>query len=301
MRIAVTGGTGFVGSHFIDAALAVGHEVTALTRRAKPGRDGLTWVAGDLADRAAMRHLVDNADAVVHVAGVLNVPTEADFDAANVAGTLQMLAAATAAGAKRFVFVSSLAAREPQLSMYGASKARAEELVRRSGLDWVIVRPPAVYGPGDKETLELFRMARRGFILMPPGGRASYLHVKDHARLLLGLAQPAGPKHIVTEPDDGRPAGWSHAELGSALAKAVGVPARTLSAPRSLLTWGARLDRLLRGEGAKLTADRVSYFCHPDWVADPAKAPPKGLWQPEIPTPEGLAETAAWYREKGWL
>ncbi len=79
-----------------------------------------------------------------------------------------MLAAATAGGVQRFVHVSSLAAREPKLSMYGASKARAEELVRCSGLDWAIVRPPAVYGPGDKETLELFRMAKLGLMLMPP-------------------------------------------------------------------------------------------------------------------------------------
>ena len=85
---------------------------------------------------------------------------------------LAMLAAATAAGVRRFVFVSSLAAREPQLSMYGASKARAEALVERSGLDWSIVRPPAVYGPGDRETLELFKMARLGLVLMPPAGRA---------------------------------------------------------------------------------------------------------------------------------
>lgn len=301
MKLAVTGGTGFIGSHFIDTAIAAGHHVTALTRRAQPGRDGLTWVAGDLADRVAMRHLVDQADAVVHVAGVLNVRSQAEFEAGNVAGTLAMLAAATAAGAKRFVFVSSLAAREPELSMYGASKAKAEEIVERSGLDWAIVRPPAVYGPGDTETLELFRMAKRGFILMPPGGRASYLRVDDLARLMLALTDEDAPRHFVTEPDDGRPAGWSHTELGGALAKAVGVPARTLSAPRTLLEWGARLDRLLRGDGAKLTQDRVSYFCHPDWVADPAKAPPKELWRAQIPTPEGLAETAAWYREKGWL
>ena len=80
-------------------------------------------------------------------------------------GTLAMLAAATAGGVSRFVHVSSLAAREPKLSLYGASKARAEELVERSGLDWAIVRPPAVYGPGDKETLELFKMAKRGLML----------------------------------------------------------------------------------------------------------------------------------------
>ena len=104
-------------------------------------------------------------------------------------GTLSMLAAATAGGVRRFVHVSSLAAREPKLSLYGASKARAEELVHSSGLDWVIVRPPAVYGPGDKETLELFRMAKLGLMLMPPKGpRVGASTSHDLARLLLALA-----------------------------------------------------------------------------------------------------------------
>ena len=149
MRLAITGGTGFVGSHVIDAALAAGHQVQALTRREQPQRDGLTWVAGDLASRDALKRLVEGADAVIHVAGTISARTAEGFEAGNVTGTLAMLAAATAGGLRRFVHVSSLAAREPRLSLYGASKARAEELVRSSGLDWAIVRPPAVYGPGD--------------------------------------------------------------------------------------------------------------------------------------------------------
>ena len=87
---------------------------------------------------------------MIHVAGVISGHSAAAFEIGNVAGTLAMLAAATAGGVRRFVHVSSLAAREPKLSLYGASKARAEELVHSSGLDWAIVRPPAVYGPGDQ-------------------------------------------------------------------------------------------------------------------------------------------------------
>ena len=104
------------------------------------------------------------ADAVIHIAGLINAADAAGFEPGNVGGTLAMIDAATAGGVRRFVHVSSLAAREPKLSLYGASKARAEELVERSGLDWAIVRPPAVYGPGDRETFELFQMARRGLI-----------------------------------------------------------------------------------------------------------------------------------------
>ena len=145
MKLAVTGGTGFVGSHLVDAALAAGHDIKALTRREQPPRDGVEWIGGDLGSRDALEKLVDGADAIVHVAGTINAPNASGFDKGNVAGTLAMLAAATAGGVRRFIHVSSLAAREPKLSLYGASKARAEELVHSSGLDWAIVRPPAVF------------------------------------------------------------------------------------------------------------------------------------------------------------
>ena len=301
MRIALTGGTGFVGGHLIDAALAAGHEVTALTRRAQPGRDGLTWVAGDLADGGALAHLVKGADAVIHVAGVLKARDATGFAKGNVEGTQAVLAAAERARIRRFVHVSSLAAREPQLSLYGASKATAEALVEQSTLDWAIVRPPAVYGPGDKETLDLFRMARRGLIFMPPLGRVSLIHVDDLARLLLALAEPDAPARLLIEPDDGRSGGWTHREFGDALAKAVGVTARTVSTPRPLLGLASRLDRLVRGDDARLTPDRVAYFCHQDWVVNANAAIPPGLWRPQIATDSGLRQTADWYRSNGWL
>jgi nucleoside-diphosphate-sugar epimerase len=301
MKLAITGGTGFVGSHLIDAALAAGHSVLALTRRPQQQREGLNWVDGSLSDSASLERLIDATDAVIHVAGVLKARDRQGFEAGNVTGTLAVLAAATAGGTQRFVHVSSLAAREPQLSLYGASKAQAEKLVAESGLDWVIVRPPAVYGPDDRETLDLFRMARGGTIYMPPAGKLSLLHVDDLARLLLALAEPDAPRHLTIEPDDGRPGGWTHREFGDALAKAVGMPARTVSTPRFLLSIGSRLDRLLRRGNARLTPDRVAYFCHPDWVASPDRAAPPDLWQPQIPTDEGLRQTADWYRAEGWL
>jgi nucleoside-diphosphate-sugar epimerase len=301
MKLAITGGTGFVGSHLIHAALAASHEVKALARREQPDREALEWISGSLDDRAALERLVTDADAIIHVAGVISAPDAAGFECGNVAGTLAMLAAATAAGVRRFVHVSSLAAREPRLSLYGASKARAEDLVEGSGLDWAIVRPPAVYGPGDKETLELFKMAKRGQIYLPPAGKLSLIHVDDLAELLLALTDRDAPRKVMIEPDDGRPGGWTHREFGAALAQAVGVPARTIATPRFLLALGSRLDRLLRRDRAKLTPDRVAYFCHPDWVASPERPPPPDLWRPRIETEQGLADTAAWYRAQGWL
>lgn len=301
MKLAVTGGTGFVGAHLLDAALDAGHIVKALTRRDQPPREGLAWVSGDLHDRAALENLVDGADAVIHVAGVITAANAAGFELGNVAGTLSMLAAATAGGVRRFVHVSSLAAREPKLSLYGASKHRAEELVHGSGLDWVIARPPAVYGPGDKETLELFRMAKLGLMLMPPKGRVSVIHVGDLARLLLALAEYSAPSNLLVEADDGKPNGWTHREFARALGRAVGTKPAIVSSPGIVLRLAARADQLFRGPRAKLTVDRAAYFSHRNWVIEPRRGCPPGLWQPSIATEEGLKQTADWYRAQGWL
>jgi nucleoside-diphosphate-sugar epimerase len=301
MRLAITGGTGFVGSHLIDAASAGGHDVVALTRREQAPRDRVAWIAGDLQDRSALEKLVDGADAVIHVAGVISATNAAAFEKGNFEGTLTMLAAATAGGVQRFVHVSSLAAREPKLSLYGASKERAEELVHSSGLDWAIVRPPAVYGPGDRETLELFRMAKLGLMLMPPKGRVSVIHARDLARLLIALAAYDAPSTVLIEPDDGKPDGWTHRQFARALGHAVGTKPAIVSSPGVLLRLAARADQMLRRDKAKLTVDRAAYFSHRNWVVEPKRACPPGVWKPTIDTMRGLKETADWYRAEGWL
>lgn len=301
--VAVTGATGFVGQSLIDRALAEGFTVRALTRREQPHRKGVTWVHGDLADSRALARLLKGAESVIHVAGVVNAPDHAGFEAGNVAGTLTVVEAARKAGVQRFVFVSSLSAREPRLSAYGASKAKAEKLVKASGLDWTIVRPPAIYGPRDREMLELFRLARWRVLPMPPrAGRASLIHVEDLARLLLALV-PADRRtgHRVLEPDDGRPGGWSHYEIARAIGWAVSRRPLVLHLSQPMLRRMAWLDGWWRKQGAKLTADRVGYMCHPDWVVSERARPPARLWRPEVETRVGLRKTADWYREQGWL
>jgi len=302
--IAITGATGFVGSAVLDAALADGHQVRALARRDQTARAGVEWVRGDLGDTAALAALVEGADAVIHVAGLTNTPDPATFEAANVTGTANVIAAMKQAGARRLVFVSSLSARMPGLSAYGASKAKAEALVEASGLDWTTVRPPGVYGPRDVDYLEMFRTAKWGFVPLPPGGASSIIHADDLARLLVALAagNAAATKKQTYEPDDGREGGWSHKELAQAIGRAVGK--RSVFAPhlpRAVLEATATADRLVRGDRAKLTADRVGYMAHPNWVSRFDRKPPPGLWQPKISGEEGLRATAEWYRREGWL
>jgi len=299
--LAITGATGFVGAATLDEALNDGRTVRALARRPQDAHEGVNWVAGDLADETALASLCEGADAVIHIAGLTNTPDPANFEAANVTGTANVIAAAKAANVKRLVFVSSLSAREPELSLYGASKARAEELVQASGLDWTMVRPPAVYGPRDNDMFELFRSARFGLVPLPPKGATSIIHVTDLARLLVALSGRQNLKAIY-EPDDGREGGWSHKELGQAIGRAVGRRSvLALNLPADVLKLAAKGDKLLRGDSAKLTADRVGYMLHPNWVARSNKAVPDNIWAPQIGGEEGLKQTAQWYEAEGWF
>jgi len=302
VTIAVTGATGFVGQALLDRAAQKGIAVRALTRQPQPPRALVDWVIGDLANPPRLAQLMEGAETVIHVAGVVSGTADA-FEAGNVTGTLNVIEAARKAGVRRLVFVSSLSAREPQLSAYGASKARAEKLVMASGLDWTIVRPPAIYGPRDKEILELFKVAKWGVIPMPQEeGRASYIHVDDLAALLLALIPGGdGISGHSFEPDDGRTSGWGHREIAKAIGWALGRRPCVLHLKPSWLHAAARWGQRLTGGHFKLTPDRAGYMAHPDWVSSPAARVPEAVWRPEIPTRDGLKATAAWYRENRWL
>lgn len=302
MTVAVTGGTGFVGQAVLDAAERRGAAIRALARRDQAQRTHVEWIGGDLSDEAALAQLMASARAVIHIAGVVNAPDEAGFRAGNVDGTQNVVNAAREAGVQRFIHVSSLAAREPSLSMYGHSKRLAEEVVQVSDLDWTIVRPPAVYGPRDTEMFELFRAARWRIMPVPPRGRTSIIHVDDLARLLLDLVDTGAPaRQRIFEPDDNTPQGWLHDALATQIGKAMGKDVWAPAMPRSALYFAARMDRALRGARAKLTPDRASYMAHPDWVSDPSQKVPEQVWSPAITAEKGLADTAAWYRDAGWL
>ncbi|HAU22577.1 MAG TPA: epimerase [Erythrobacter sp.] len=300
--LAITGGTGFVGKAVRRLAKENSITLRALARKVPEDAIGVDWVEGDLANNAALAKLADGASAIIHIAGLTNTPDPAQFDAVNVEGTANVIAAAKAAYVSRFIFVSSLSARKPDLSQYGASKARAEELVKASGLTWTIIRPPAVYGPHDIDMFELFRTAKWGIVPLPPGGTTSIIHVDDLARLVLALTPsvPAVNKHMF-EPDDGREGGWSHKELGAAIGRAMRRRVFAPHLPRSVLESAAKLDRAFRGKKAKLTQDRVGYMCHPNWVARFDRQVPAEIWQPRLVDEEGLRATAQWYRDNNWL
>ncbi len=300
MILAITGGTGFVGEHLLRNAAAAGHSIRALTRMPRAAERGITWIEGALDRQDSLARLVEGADAVIHIAGLIN-GSRAAFEAVNAHGTASLVEAAANANVRRFVHISSLAAREPDLSDYGWSKAEAERIVTASGLDWTIIRPPAVFGPGDRETLELFRMAKRGFVALPPRGRFSVIHVEDLCGLMLAVLDAPEAIGATYEPDDGRENGWENRHFARTLGRLYGKRTATLMLPKLVVKGAAQLDRLVRRSRAKLTPDRASYFCHPDWVVRPERRPPAGIWSPALRTPTALKATADWYRAQGWL
>ena len=136
---------------------------------------------------------------------------------------------------------------------------------------------------------------------MPPRGRFSVIHVEDLCRLILALVEAPESVGAIYEPDDGREGGWDNRHFARTLGRLFGKRATTLALPKMLLKGASGIDRLVRRDRAKLTADRVSYFCHPDWVVRAERRPPETLWRPQVRTPTGLKATAEWYQREGWL
>jgi nucleoside-diphosphate-sugar epimerase len=303
--VAVTGATGFVGRHLLDALIRSDVSVRALARRAMPELDGgrVSVVRGDLADDEALARLVDGAEVVVHCAGVVAASRASTYDAVNVGGTAALLRAVGAA--TRIVHVSSLAAREPGLSAYAASKHHAERLMLGTGRPSTsIVRPPAVYGPGDRVTLPIFQQLRRGLLVAPAAdaARFSLIFVADLASLLVELALTPFAAADPLEPDDGRKGGYAWSDLAAIAGEVMGRRVRTLHLPPRLLwplaagceIWGRLTDR-----PPPLSRDKLRELGHRDWVCRPP-GEPLG-WQPRTGFARGYAQTAAWYARAGWL
>jgi nucleoside-diphosphate-sugar epimerase len=299
---AVTGATGFVGHHLIAALARHGWRLRLLIRRWTPlpslaGVDcEVVW--GDLSDEQALRRLVDGADAVVHAAGLIKARRAEDFLAVNRDGTARLSAAAPDA---LFLLLSSLAAREPQLSPYAASKRAAEDAVAGRVGPWCAVRAPAVYGPGDRETLAYFKMAARGFALRPNrvDARLSLIHVEDLVEAL-ALALDRRPPASVCEIDDGRDGGYSHLEMAGAAAEALGRSVQSLAVPRPLIGAVAQVNAR-RPSTQILTPGKVHELFHPDWVVHDRRLAAALDFVPRYLLAPGFRHTISWYRSHGWL
>ncbi len=307
---AVTGATGFLGRRIVHVLRSRGFDVRVLARgpardawRDSRGATEVQIVRGDLADREALARLCAGAQVIAHAAGLVKARSRREFFEVNVEGTLRLCAAAGAL--TPVVLVSSLSAREPHLSDYAASKRAAEDAAREElGPRLAILRPPAIYGPGDRATRDLFRAAAASPVLpIPdaPKARLALVHVDDAAAAVADLAQTP-PRAGPFVAGGARPAGYAWREIAQTLCAAAGrrpaiapIPAWTLLGAGALAQAFARLT----GSPGMLTLGKAREILHGDWSVDPAGEAP-GDRGPPVDLLTGFARTIAAYRADSW-
>lgn len=308
--VAITGASGFVGGHVAQRLVADGWQVRALVRRPDANLLGRgIAVPGDLSDPASLTALVAGADVVVHCAGVVSKVSRAGFQSINVDGTARLAAAAAnAEKPPQFILMSSLAAREPGLSAYAASKRDSELAVISHGddLNWTILRPAAVYGPGDRATLAIFRQWRAGFMVVPSGGeqRISLIHASDLAAGVAALLAKVRSGGESLEIGDRHPDGYGWDRMAEAGGQALGRTVSRIAVPRAVLMTAAAVNLAahgLIGRTPMVTLGKIRELCHPDWVCDDGPMTTASGWSPTMTIHDGFKDTVAWYRNHRWL
>jgi nucleoside-diphosphate-sugar epimerase len=322
MKALVTGATGFVGSHLAEALRRRGDEVTALVRSPRKaealGALGVRTVAGDLDDPGSLARAVGEQDVVFHVAGLVAARSEGEFMRCNRDGTASLVAAASGAGTPRFVLVSSMAAGGPAqpgrpligteparpVTAYGRSKLAAESVVTAGTLPWVIVRPPTVYGPRDREVLKVFRMARLGVAPVFGDGsqELSAVHGADLADALVAAGtapSTVGRIYYACHPEIATSAEFVRA-VGSAMGRRLSLIPIPAPVGRALLAVTETAARI-GGQTTILTRDKANEFFQDAWTGDPTPLSRDSGWRAAHDLKSGLADTYRWYRNAGWL
>lgn len=297
--VAVTGATGFIGNVLIQRLTEDGWIVRALTRAHRSDSEFIHWIHGDLDDLTALHHLVNGVAWVIHCGATVRGSSFQEFSHTNILGTKNLLCAISEQKQHpRFLLISSLAARQPELSWYAQSKYLAEQQLSEYSdrLQWMVFRPTAVYGPGDKELKPLFQAMHRG--LLPVVGkihnRFGLIHVYDLVAAIQVWLASETPINGVFELDDGTPGGYSYQSL-SVLAQQIWKrPVHCLVIPNLLIRgialsnlWFAHLFRY----SPMLTPGKVNELQHDDWVCDNVpliRVLP--AWQPSIRLQDVLSE-----------
>ncbi|HEY3595309.1 MAG TPA: NAD(P)-dependent oxidoreductase [Polyangiaceae bacterium] len=328
LKVLVTGGSGFLGSHIVELLSKQGHEIVALVRRTSNCEflrtlPNVKLAYGAVEDAASVDAAAESVTAVIHAAGLVKAHGPSDFDRINVGGTLNLLAAAKTRGPalKRFVYVSSLAAMGPShdgkpipgdceprpVTHYGRSKLRAEQAVRaaKDELPVTVIRPPFIYGPRDNESFAFFQTVSRRLLPYLGDGRntLSIIYGADAASACIRAIfadVPSGSCYFI---DDGKIYVWRDMleELEHVLGRRALV---RFSIPFSVLKGVAVASETygkLRNKAVMLTRDKINELSAAHWVCDGRDARAALGWAPEVDWSEGARRAAAWYREHGWL
>ncbi len=323
-RLLLTGATGFVGSHVIEAFVETGVPVRALVRRTSDTRRleraGVALVEGALTDPASLRRATEDVAAVVHLAALTRARTEAEYHHVNADGTavLARTMAETASAPRRFVYLSSLAAVGPAidgrpvgpddtprpLTAYGRSKLAGEvALADVTELESVVLRAPAVYGPRDRDLYRFFKLAARGVLPLPAGAqrRLQLIHVRDLADALVRAAMTpdaSGVLHVA------EPTAYPWETVAAMIADAVGTRARILRVPAGVIAAAAAVSEgvaRLVGQATIFNRDKARELLAPGWLCETDRAREILGFSAATPLADGLRQTARWYRDEGWL
>jgi nucleoside-diphosphate-sugar epimerase len=320
-EILITGATGFVGSHFVEALARHGVKARALVRPTSDtsllDRQGVARVTGSLGDADSLVRAVAGARVVVHMAAATSALRQDTFHDVNAAGTRRLVAAMEQTGSRRLVYLSSLAAAGPAakrplgsddepkpLTTYGRSKLEGERIALGSdAVEGVVLRPPAVYGPRDRELLPFFRLARRG--VLPVIGslerRLQLIHARDLAEALvcaLRAPSPTGIYHVAES------TAYTWAEVLEHMASAVGRRGARVTVPAAVLraaAGGSQLAARLSRRPAVFDREKAVELLAEGWVCETDRARGDLGFEAGIPLPRGLRDTASWYRAHGWL
>ncbi len=323
----VTGGTGFVGSHLVEALLARGYaEVRCLVRSGRKwlGDLPITEVRGDLTDPAVLEAAVQGVDYVYHVAGLTRATEWIDFAEANVHGTVRLLAAIEAVNptVRKVLVTSSLAAigacdvpiadeTAPfrPLSMYGRSKAEMEKAIVAEGwlsrLPITIVRPPAVYGPREADIFTFFKTVKQGVApIMGDGNRPdlSLVHVQDLVDGMIAAAEHPATKGETYFLGSAEQYSWN--TIKAATTAALGRRALSIPVPLAFVKpIGAISEAVgkLLGQYPPLNRDKAYEIRHACKMCTSQKAMDAFGYAPSMPLDAGLRQTMGWYQQEGWL
>jgi nucleoside-diphosphate-sugar epimerase len=308
-RVAITGATGFLGRHIVRVFLDAGWTVRVLSRRdpaAIAGPAGeIEAVIGDLGDTGALLTLCADSDVIIHAAGLIKARRASDFFRVNEGGAASLGGAALAAApGSHVIIVSSLAARQPNLSSYAASKRAGEAAMQGLlGARLSVVRPTAIYGPGDQETFQFIAAAAKGWPLPLLGDKAriTMVHAADVACDLLARAErpPAAGAEAIC---DSRPDGYSWRELMSVVASSIGRKPKLLRIPGvtlRLVGWASDAARIA-GASTIASSGKMRELLHADWSVGETERSRSG-YVPRFTLEQGLADTVAWANREGLL
>ncbi|MBI4684720.1 MAG: NAD(P)-dependent oxidoreductase [Nitrospirae bacterium] len=321
MKALITGATGFIGSYLAEELVKRRYTVLCLVRKTSDLRwiEGLDvkLIHGDCLERESLLNAVVESDYIFHIAGLTKATNEKDFFAVNAGGTENLIRAVAEKNPniKRFIYLSSLAATGPShdrtpvnedtepkpVSAYGKSKLEAEHIVLRykGGIPVTIIRPPAVYGPRDRDFFTFFKMLKKGIFLCWGKCYYSLLYVDDLVKGIIISAENEKAGGKTYNLSDGKI--YSNYEIAEAIASAVGSKPIRINIPKALMPMFAGIGQKFFKRHAILNKDRAKDFQYPYWLCDSSKANNELGFLPKIGIKEGMKWTADWYRIHQWL